>query len=118
MAKSHRANTGGLHGTARGDHIAATLGKRAWNRYSAGDGAKGPREFDWACVAVIPPIDEATGFHWLLIRRRITDGELAFYLAVQQGVGEGHDQYTDDMFTTHEGRLVAVSRPSFADVPY
>jgi YVTN family beta-propeller protein len=41
---------------------------------------------------------------------------LAFYLAIQQGVGEGHDQYTDDMFTTHDGRLVAVSRPSFADV--
>jgi DNA-binding beta-propeller fold protein YncE len=42
--------------------------------------------------------------------------KLAFYLAVQQGVGEGHDQYTDDMFTTDDGRLVAVSRPSFADV--
>ena len=42
--------------------------------------------------------------------------KLAFYLAVQQGVGEGHDQYTDDMFTTHDGTLVAVSRPSFADV--
>ncbi|MGH3372697.1 MAG: YncE family protein [Nocardioidaceae bacterium] len=42
--------------------------------------------------------------------------KLAFYLAIQQGVGEGHDQYTDDMFTTHDGRLVAVSRPSFADV--
>jgi YVTN family beta-propeller protein len=42
--------------------------------------------------------------------------KLAFYLAIQQGVGEGNDQYTDDMFTTHDGRLVAVSRPSFADV--
>jgi YVTN family beta-propeller protein len=42
--------------------------------------------------------------------------KLAFYLAIQQGVGEGHDQYTDDMFTTTDGRLVAVSRPSFADV--
>jgi YVTN family beta-propeller protein len=42
--------------------------------------------------------------------------KLAFYLAIQQGVGEGHDQYTDDMFSTHDGRLVAVSRPSFADV--
>ena len=29
--------------------------------------------------------------------------KLAFYLAIQQGVGEGHDQYTDDMFTTHDG---------------
>jgi YVTN family beta-propeller protein len=45
-----------------------------------------------------------------------TPDKLAFYLAVQQGVGEGHDQYTDDMFSTHDGRLVAVSRPSFADV--
>jgi YVTN family beta-propeller protein len=42
--------------------------------------------------------------------------KLAFYLAIRQGVGEGHDQYTDDMFTTPDGRLVAVSRPSFADV--
>ncbi len=41
---------------------------------------------------------------------------LAFFLAIQQAVGEGHDQYTDDMFTTHDGTLVAVSRPSFADV--
>jgi YVTN family beta-propeller protein len=41
---------------------------------------------------------------------------LAFYLAVQQGVGEGHDQYVDDMFTTRDGTMVAVSRPSFADV--
>ena len=42
--------------------------------------------------------------------------KLAFYLAIRMGVGEGNDQYTDDMFTTHDGRLVAVSRPSFADV--
>ncbi len=42
--------------------------------------------------------------------------KLAFFLAIQQAIGEGHNQYTDDMFTTHDGRLVAVSRPSFADV--
>ena len=41
---------------------------------------------------------------------------LAFYLAIQQGVGEGHDQYVDDMFTTRDGTTLAVSRPSFADV--
>jgi hypothetical protein len=41
---------------------------------------------------------------------------LAFYLAVQQGPGEGHDQYVDDMFTTNDGKYLAVSRPSFADV--
>ncbi|SNR42575.1 YncE family protein [Blastococcus mobilis] len=42
--------------------------------------------------------------------------KLAFYLAIRAGVGEGNAQYTDDMFTTHDGRLLAVSRPSFADV--
>jgi hypothetical protein len=41
---------------------------------------------------------------------------LALYLAIQQGPGEGHDQYVDDMFTTRDGRYLAVSRPSFADV--
>jgi hypothetical protein len=49
------------------------LGNEAWNRYSAGDGAKGRRDYDWAWVAVTPPADEAIGFHWLLIRRRIRD---------------------------------------------
>ena len=42
--------------------------------------------------------------------------QLAFYYLIQQGPGEGHDQYVDDMFTTNDGRFVAVSRPSFADV--
>jgi SRSO17 transposase len=79
VAKSHRVNVGGPHGVARGDRIAAALGKRAWNRYSAGDGAKGRRDYDWAWIPVVAPVDEAGGFHWLLIRRRITDGELAFY---------------------------------------
>jgi YVTN family beta-propeller protein len=41
---------------------------------------------------------------------------LAFFLAIRQFVGEGNDQYTDDMFTSHDGRFVYVSRPSFADV--
>ncbi len=63
VARSHRVNVGGVHGLARGDTIAASLSKRAWNRYSAGDGAKGRREYDWAWVALIPPADEATGLH-------------------------------------------------------
>jgi hypothetical protein len=41
---------------------------------------------------------------------------LAFFLAIRQQIGEGHDQYVDDMFSTRDGRRVAVSRPSFADV--
>ena len=41
---------------------------------------------------------------------------LAYFLAIRELVGEGHDQFTDDMFTSHDGRFVYVSRPSFADV--
>jgi DNA-binding beta-propeller fold protein YncE len=42
--------------------------------------------------------------------------KLAFYLGVQQGPGEGHDQLVDDMYTTPAGDALVVSRPSFADV--
>ena len=42
--------------------------------------------------------------------------KLGYYLAIQQEIGEGHDQYVDDMFSTRDGKLLAVSRPSFADV--
>ncbi|MEU2711236.1 YncE family protein [Streptomyces sp. NPDC007205] len=39
-----------------------------------------------------------------------------YYTAVRNEVGEGHDQYVDDMYSTPDGRYVVVSRPSFADV--
>ncbi|HWJ10318.1 MAG TPA: serine/threonine protein kinase, partial [Nocardioides sp.] len=40
----------------------------------------------------------------------------AYFLLIRYGPGEGHDQFVDDMFTTRDGRYLAVSRPSFADV--
>jgi YVTN family beta-propeller protein len=40
----------------------------------------------------------------------------AYFLGIRQLVGEGHDQYVDDAFTSSNGRLVFVSRPSLADV--
>src|SRR4051812_32069168 len=39
-----------------------------------------------------------------------------YFLAIPQLVGEGHDQFVDDMFTSHDGRFLYVSRPSLADV--
>jgi hypothetical protein len=41
---------------------------------------------------------------------------LGYFLAIRQAVGEGHDQLVDDMFSSPDGRLLFVSRPSFADV--
>ena len=42
--------------------------------------------------------------------------KLGYYLAIQQLIGEGNDQYVDDMFSSLDGRQMYVSRPSFADV--
>jgi hypothetical protein len=35
---------------------------------------------------------------------------------IRENVGEGHNQYVDDGFTSRDGRVVFFSRPSFADV--
>ena len=42
--------------------------------------------------------------------------DLAYFLLIRNTAGEGHDQFVDDMFATKDGRYLAVSRPSFADV--
>ncbi|HEX5205262.1 MAG TPA: YncE family protein [Actinoplanes sp.] len=42
--------------------------------------------------------------------------KLVYYLGIQQGPGEGHDQLVDDMYTTPAGDALVASRPSFADV--
>ncbi len=59
---------------------AKQLTAKDWHRQSAGDGAKGPRLYDWAMI----PAKERTADGWqqgLLIRRAITDpSDLAFYL--------------------------------------
>ena len=41
---------------------------------------------------------------------------MGYFLAIRELVGEGHDQFVDDAFTSHSGRFLYVSRPSFADV--
>jgi DNA-binding beta-propeller fold protein YncE len=42
--------------------------------------------------------------------------KLAYFLGIRETVGEGHDQFVDDMYTTPDASAVVVSRPSFADV--
>ncbi|MEU1453316.1 YncE family protein [Streptomyces avermitilis] len=39
-----------------------------------------------------------------------------YFMAIRNGVGEGHDQFVDDMYSTPDGKSMVVSRPSFADV--
>lgn len=61
-------------------NIAAAIAPDAWTRLSAGDGAKGPRRYDWARVT-IRPLREPEWEHWLLIRRRLDDpDDVAYYV--------------------------------------
>jgi len=41
---------------------------------------------------------------------------LAYFLAIRQEIGEGHDQYVDDLYSSTDGTMLIASRPSFADV--
>jgi SRSO17 transposase len=64
----------------RADNLIATLSAQAWKPISAGAGAKGPRLYHWARVAIRPLEDPAMGY-WLLARRSLTDPtDLAYYL--------------------------------------
>jgi SRSO17 transposase len=74
VACSAEVTTGA--GTFRADALAAKVPKRAWQKLSAGRGAKGQRFYDWAVI----DLAEATpGHRQLLIRRNRTTGELAYY---------------------------------------
>lgn len=52
--------------------------KRDWKRLSAGAGEKGERWYDWAALRV-PSTAVRSWSRWVLFRRRISDGEIAFY---------------------------------------
>jgi YVTN family beta-propeller protein len=63
-----------------------------------------------ARINVVPDLQER-------LREKATDPrKLAYFLAIRQFVGEGNDQYADDIFSSHDGRYIYVSRPSMADV--
>jgi len=79
VARNHRVTTCAALGPQRADQVAAALSAQAWNRCSAGEGAKGPRDYDWGLGGHHPPDEEQAGHHWLLVRRSLCEGELAFY---------------------------------------
>jgi len=41
---------------------------------------------------------------------------LAYFLAIRELIGEGHDQFVDDLYSNNSGTLLVASRPSFGDV--
>jgi SRSO17 transposase len=90
VAKDHRILTAA--GTRRAIDLAVCLPAGAWQQMSAGDGAKGPRLYDWAFTQTTDPAlpEDGQGANWLLVRRSIpaspgTRAEYAFYRAHAPG---------------------------------
>ena len=52
--------------------LLTALPAEGWTRLSAGDGAKGPRWYDWHWLSLAEPL-EPDWRRWLLVRRRVSD---------------------------------------------
>lgn len=104
----------------KAEEIAHTLAPDAWQRLSAGEGTKGARLHDWAYCELADldadEYDETKSGLWtrgLLIRRNISDGDLAFFTtwcpagtAIQTLVSvEGHRWAIEDSFETAKNEL-------------
>ena len=64
----------------RADRLAPGVEESGWVRLSAGNGAKGPRVYDWTRVAIRSLKEPGKGY-WLLARRSIAQPEeLAWYV--------------------------------------
>jgi SRSO17 transposase len=81
VARDHRVPAGAGR-ALRADDLARGLPRRAWQRLSAGAGAKGHRYCDWAWTAIA---GGAPGCRYLLTRRSRRTGELAFYRCCSPG---------------------------------
>jgi SRSO17 transposase len=107
-----------VSGTA--EAIARGLDPAAWRRLSAGEGTKGPRLYDWAYLELADldasEYDDGSTGPWtrgLLVRRTITDGELAFFStwcpagtpAETLVSVEGHRWAIEDGFETAKNEL-------------
>ena len=63
-----------------------------------------------ARLNIVPDLDER------LAEIRMSPDRQGYFLGIRELVGEGHDQFVDDSFTSPDGRYLYVSRPSLADV--
>ena len=69
----------------RADRLASQVEESGWVRLSAGNGAKGPRVYDWTLVKIRPLREPGKGY-WLLVRRSIAQPEeLAWYVCFGPG---------------------------------
>lgn len=104
----------------KAEEIARDLAPDAWQRLSAGEGTKGARLHDWAYCELADldadEYDDTKSGLWtrgLLIRRNISDGDLAFFTtwcpartSIETLVSvEGHRWAIEDSFETAKNEL-------------
>nr|WP_242440691.1 transposase [Streptomyces sp. CB02923] len=105
-------------GSWRIDHVLTGAPAEAWERISCGDGAKGPRVYDWA-AAMLPTIDGTapTRHRWGALARRslARPEEIARYLVfapIQATVSEkGTQKRFEQPRSPHRGRSPAAPGP-------
>ncbi|GAA1579077.1 IS701 family transposase [Dactylosporangium maewongense] len=68
----------GLRTTTRVDELIAKVRAGAWTRMSCGDGAHGPRVYDWVATPIRQQFPHGRR-GWVLARRNISTGEVAYY---------------------------------------
>ena len=75
----------------RVDRVADELPAWAWHRLSVGDGAKGPREYDWAAGRLGGERPQGLD-RWVLVRRSVPDpSDRAYYLCLAPPGATGAD---------------------------
>ena len=81
VRSNERLMAGSFH-TRSTTEIADAIAPGDWQRLAAGEGAKGPRLYDWARVRLFRLQEPGQPFdHWLLVRRSLRDsGERAYYV--------------------------------------
>lgn len=67
-----------VNGEATVEQLGAGVQAQEWTRLSAGDGAKGPRLYDWVRIPLLSW--QMPGERWLLLRRSLSDAKLAYYV--------------------------------------
>jgi len=66
----------------RADELVKRLAEDDWSRLSAGDGAKGPRWYDWAAMTLPRWQQDPAWVHALLVRRSLSDSSAIAYYVV------------------------------------
>lgn len=68
----------------KAEQVLAELPTGVWHHLSAGAGSKGPRFYDWAVVPINGEPREGWR-RWLLFRKNLEDGKIAYYVVAGPG---------------------------------